>query len=130
MTKEKSQKEFGDLAEEVAAAYLSMKGYEVIYRKFRTRRGEIDLICIHEDYLVFVEVKSTRNMKSVEINYRVDQRKQKRLFLCALDYILKNDVPDGGIRFDVCFLKENSSGEWKINHIVNAFQVDNLTDDI
>ena len=129
MSNQKSPKEFGDQAEDVAAAYLSHRGYEVINRKYRTRRGEIDLICLNNDYLIFVEVKSTRNMSSIEISYRVDVRKQKKLFLCALDYIQKNGTPNGGVRFDDCLLKATSSNEWKINHIIDAFQVDGLADE-
>ncbi len=129
MDKSKSPKIFGDMAEDVAANYLSRRGYEVIHRKYRSRRGEIDLVCLHNNYLVFVEVKSTRKLNSIEINYRVDVRKQKRLYLCALDYIQKHGTPDGGVRFDVCLLKASSGEEWKINHIINAFQVDHLTDE-
>lgn len=42
----------------MAADYLEKKGYRVEERNFRTRFGEIDIICYDKDILVFVEVKT------------------------------------------------------------------------
>lgn len=46
----------GSCYEEVAAAFLVQKGYEILERNFRCRQGEIDLVARHGRYLVFVEV--------------------------------------------------------------------------
>lgn len=48
----------GNKGEELAAAYLEKKGYRIIERNFRTRFGEIDIICWDDQTLVFVEVKT------------------------------------------------------------------------
>ncbi len=50
----------GELGEQAAAGYLQTKGYQIISRNFRTRFGEIDLICRHKGMLVFVEVKTKK----------------------------------------------------------------------
>ncbi|WP_312353675.1 YraN family protein, partial [Aminipila sp.] len=53
----------GFQGEEVASNYLKNKGYQVLERNFRCKMGEIDIIaCIHKT-LVFVEVKTRRNLK-------------------------------------------------------------------
>ena len=40
-----------------AVKYLVDKGYTIVERNFRTRMGEIDIIAMKDEYLVFVEVK-------------------------------------------------------------------------
>ena len=47
----------GTQYEEVAAAYLRDKGYTILDRNFRDRSGEIDIIALCREALVFVEVK-------------------------------------------------------------------------
>ena len=46
------------LGEEIAANYLKNKGYKIIERNFRKGYGEIDIICVRDNVLVFVEVKT------------------------------------------------------------------------
>lgn len=52
---------FGQYAEQLAADYLEKKGFRILYRKFRYKRFEIDLIVSHENTTVFVEVKARKN---------------------------------------------------------------------
>lgn len=48
----------GNKGEELASTYLEKMGYRIIERNFRTRFGEIDIICWDAQTLVFVEVKT------------------------------------------------------------------------
>jgi putative endonuclease len=48
----------GKEAEDYAAKFLSSKGYKVIEKNFRSKFGEIDIIALKGDTLVFVEVKA------------------------------------------------------------------------
>lgn len=50
----------GPLGERLAAEHLERLGYRVIERNHRTRFGEIDLIAVDGETLVFCEVKSRR----------------------------------------------------------------------
>jgi putative endonuclease len=63
----------GRRGERVAAAYLSRRGYTVLAHNARTRRGEIDLIALDRDALVFVEIK-TRRVAAAQHTLRPDQR--------------------------------------------------------
>jgi putative endonuclease len=47
----------GRAGETVAAFYLRAKGYRILDRRVRTRRGEIDIVACRDATLVFVEVK-------------------------------------------------------------------------
>lgn len=42
----------------MAVEFLESKGYLVIERNFRTRFGEVDIVCFDGEKLVFVEVKT------------------------------------------------------------------------
>jgi len=50
----------GRKAEDQAADYLIGEGYTVVTRRYKTRRGEIDIVAMEGEVLVFVEVKSRR----------------------------------------------------------------------
>lgn len=49
--------------EEKAAAYLEARGMKILERNFRCSQGEIDLIGVQGEYLVFVEVKYRQNTR-------------------------------------------------------------------
>lgn len=48
----------GNLGEKLAQKYLKKRGYKVIKNNFFVRGGEIDLVCLYKNTLVFVEVKT------------------------------------------------------------------------
>lgn len=48
----------GEIGEKLAADYLKKQGYKVLSRNFRTKFGELDIICKKGRVLVFVEVKA------------------------------------------------------------------------
>ncbi len=50
----------GRLGEDLAAAHLERLGYTVLVRNHRTRFGELDVVAVDGDALVFVEVKTRR----------------------------------------------------------------------
>lgn len=54
--------ERGLMAEHVAELFLRAKGFEILTRRYKTPHGEIDLIALDHDYLVFVEVKARSSL--------------------------------------------------------------------
>ena len=48
----------GIWAERYAALYLFFKGFRILATRFKTPVGEIDLIAVRNNVMVFVEVKS------------------------------------------------------------------------
>jgi putative endonuclease len=47
----------GRCFEDIACEYLTNLGYRILHRNFYCRGGEIDIIALDGDVLVFVEVK-------------------------------------------------------------------------
>src|SRR5918994_5816775 len=56
-----TRKSSGAWGEDLALRYLTRRGFNLVERNYRKRRGEIDLILRYEETLVFVEVKLRRS---------------------------------------------------------------------
>ena len=52
-----AKQQLGQAAEQAACSYLTRHGLTLIARNFHARQGEIDLIMLDKDTLVFVEVR-------------------------------------------------------------------------
>lgn len=111
----------GQRGEQKAAEYLQQRGYEILHRNYRTRYGEIDLICADKKYLVFVEVKTRSNAKFGAPCEAVTLSKQQKMILTAQDWLTKNPTALQP-RFDVVEVIF-SGGTCRINQIINAFEV-------
>jgi putative endonuclease len=70
--RDQRRRELARLGERVAAAHLSGRGFVILGRNVRTRRGEIDLIALDRGTLVFAEVK-TRRIAARQRTPRADQ---------------------------------------------------------
>jgi putative endonuclease len=55
-----TRKTLGRLGEQLAAEHLERLGWVIVARNHQTRHGEIDLIAVDGDTLVFAEVKTCR----------------------------------------------------------------------
>ena len=66
----------GERGEACAAKYLKRKGYRLIVRNRRHKEGEIDLIVMNKEFLVFVEVRtrSSQDFMTPEMSIRKDKR--------------------------------------------------------
>jgi putative endonuclease len=51
------KKDKGKIGEDIAVKFLSRKGYKILKRNYRYGHGEIDIIAMDKDVLIFVEVR-------------------------------------------------------------------------
>lgn len=65
--------------EEKAALFLKEHGFYLLEKNFRCRQGEVDIIGIHKNCLVFVEVKYRRNERRGMPEEAVGVSKQKKI---------------------------------------------------
>jgi Holliday junction resolvase-like predicted endonuclease len=66
----------GPAGERAAARYLQRLGYRIVARGHRQRLGEIDLIALDGECLVFVEVKTWASDADGDPSHAVEFRKQ------------------------------------------------------
>lgn len=69
----------GDLGETIAAAFLTIKGYEIIDSNYRFARREVDLVARHRGSIVAVEVKLRRGRGFGSAAQAVGPKKLARL---------------------------------------------------
>lgn len=80
----------GQRGEEIASIYLTRKGFRIIEKNFSTRFGEIDLIGINKDRLVFIEVKLKIGDMFGTPEEMVNRRKLLQVQNTATAYMQKN----------------------------------------
>jgi putative endonuclease len=56
----------GIWAEYAAAALLTLKGYRVLNRRWKSRFGEVDLVAVRGKRLAFVEVKQRATLEAAQ----------------------------------------------------------------
>ncbi|HKH09612.1 MAG TPA: YraN family protein [Rubrobacter sp.] len=110
----------GDLGEDIASRYLAQRGYEVVERNYRTRRGELDLISRSGDTLVIVEVKLRRTTAYGDPLEAVTPRKRQAIRLMAEEYLSERDPDFQDLRFDVIGILLRA-GRPEISHVEGAF---------
>src|SRR6516162_5240130 len=83
-----------------AAAFLIAKGYRILFRRFKTPVGEIDIVARRRGVLVFVEVKARERLEDAA--EAIGKRQQSRI-IAAAEFSLAGHPRDasGDIRFDV-----------------------------
>ena len=69
----------GRRGEDIAAAYLEARGYRVIGRNIRCELGELDLVAMQDEYLVFVEVKTRARMTAYHPTLAITAAKKQKL---------------------------------------------------
>jgi len=111
----------GELGERAARKHVQKLGLKFLTANFRSRRGEIDLVCRDGDCLVFVEVKTRSSEEWTRPAAAVDARKRRLLSQTALDYLRGLKNPLVKIRFDIVEVLLASGEVREIRHLRNAF---------
>ena len=86
-----SKVDFGKRGEELAGKMMLAKGYRILERNYRWSHLEIDLIAVHDNKLIFAEVKTRTSSFLGEPYVAVNKAKQRLLIKAANAYILKNN---------------------------------------
>lgn len=92
----------GRAGEDEAARFLEMRGLSVLARNVRAGGGEIDLVAVEGEAVVFVEVKWRRDASRGAPAEAVTAVKRRRLLSAARAWLADN--PSGAareVRFDV-----------------------------
>ncbi len=100
----------GKSGEQVACDALRRRGYEILERRYRTRYGEIDIVCRYRDLLVFVEVKARVGRQFGTALEAVTALKQRRVAAIAGDYLTRRHIAPCHCRFDVVGITYDEQG--------------------
>lgn len=100
----------GRRGERAAERLLKRKGYHVLARNWRSGRDEIDLVCLSEGVVVFVETRTRRKNALVGGYDSITGRKRKALKRVCRSYFAKMRPKPLTLRFDVVEV-EHEDGE-------------------
>jgi putative endonuclease len=112
----------GKWGEDLACAELARRGYAILARRYRTRVGEIDVVCRHGDTLVFVEVKARATDRFGGGAAAVTAVKQRRIVQMAMDFLARSGLTAVPCRFDVVVV-DVEPDRVRVDVFANAFVV-------
>ena len=115
----KSNTSSGHIGEVYASKLLESKGYEVITRNFRSKFGELDLVCLDKDTLVFVEVKTRWSNKFGKPEEAVTPKKLSNIARAGEYFWLLHPTLPKKFRIDVVAL-EVRGGKVVSEKIINV----------
>lgn len=96
----------GRKGEDEAVKFLRSRGYKILGRNYRFKRGEVDVIVWDKrnKELVFVEVKARRSEKFGQPEEAVDENKIRKIQVAMEDYLRRKNF-DGVWRVDCVAIK-------------------------
>jgi putative endonuclease len=92
--------DIGNKAEELAVKFLKKKGYEILDQNYTYGKGEIDIIVLKENWLVFVEVRARSEVSHGFPEQTISKNKARLIIKTAENYIYQKNW-HGNVRFDI-----------------------------
>ncbi len=112
----------GKKGEDIAAAFLEKKGYNILFRNYKCSFGEIDIIAKHKKILSFIEVKTRSTKKYGFPQEAVTPAKQAKISRVALEFVQRYKMENRAARFDVVSVQSLNDG-YEVDLIENAFEL-------
>ena len=112
----------GKFGEDLAFKEIKGLGYKRIIRNYRCPLGEVDLIAMDGDILVFIEVKTRKGGSLAYAKEAVNAKKRRQLSKVALFYMKSNKINEVRARFDVVAVSLDG-GEQQVEVVRNAFEL-------
>ena len=114
----------GAMGEAVALRHLEACGYQVLETNYRCRWGEVDIVTVHDDTIVFVEVRTRRNLSYGTPEESLSRKKIDRLIATAQTYMQACPDPQAHWRIDLISVRVGTKGEIEeMSHLENAVQL-------
>ena len=125
----------GRAGEAVAATFLEKKGMRILKRNFRSRFGEVDIIALDGETVVFAEVKTWAILGIDALEQALSTRKKHKIIETSKFFLsLHREYRYMAIRFDVIFISPKwpertqrpQGSQWPegtqiITHLASAF---------
>ena len=114
--------EHGKEAESLARRHLEQQGLRLLAQNWACKRGELDLVMLDGDTVVFVEVRYRKNTQWGGALGSIDARKRKKVIFAA-QYFLQRESrwAHCACRFDVVTIDGPLKATPQLNWLRNAF---------
>lgn len=122
MSERISTQQRGNAAEALARRHLEQQGLRLLAQNWRCRLGELDLVMLDADTVVFVEVRYRRHSAWGGAAESVDARKREKLSRAAQHFLQQESRwAKYPCRFDVIAINADSQAPAQLDWIQNAF---------
>jgi len=112
----------GRKAESLALDHLQQQGLRLLAQNWLCKRGELDLVMLDGDTVVFVEVRYRQHTQWGGALGSIDARKRQKLVIAAQHFLQKETRwARHPCRFDVVAIEGNTQGCPHLNWLRNAF---------
>ena len=108
----------------VALAYLVSCGWVIEAHRFRLGRHDLDLIIRRHNVVAFVEVKTRRSLRYGSPVESIGWKKRRTIARVAAVWALRNGRWGDSFRFDVVEVLDRSGRPAEVNHIPDAWRID------
>jgi putative endonuclease len=112
-----SNKQIGQIGEDLAVNYLHNSSFVILDRNYRTGRVELDIVAREKNTLVFCEVKTRRTLNQGLPIEAITPTKMEHLRSAALGWLGSHRIRTSGIRFDAIGILYAPNGSHTISHI-------------
>ncbi len=113
----------GLAGEQAAAEALVRLGYRILDCRFRRRVGEIDIVAVDGDVVVFVEVKTRSGTGFGHPAEAITATKRRRMARAAQTYLGRKGREERPCRFDVVEVLAGTGRRMSVRHIEDAFRL-------
>ena len=104
------RRRLGDFGERLARHRLEAEGCTIVATNVRMKAGEIDIVAMDADDLVFVEVRTRRAQPGLAAE-SLDDRKLARMWECAMQYCTSKSKDPERIRIDAVAVDLDRGGK-------------------
>lgn len=115
------RKELGERGERASAAFLEKRGMRIVEKNWHCSYGEVDLIAMDGDTLVFCEVKTRRTTSAGIPEEAITPAKQRRYLKLARVYCSRTHEEYENVRFDAVAIYAFSDSQALLRYVCNAF---------
>ena len=103
--------DFGKQGEDIAAGWLTAKGFDILHRGWRHGRSEIDIIAVRQKVYHFIEIKCSRGKSFGHPEERVGRAKLSRIMRVAAHWLYENHIlSHHRVQYDVLAIQLEADG--------------------
>jgi len=113
----------GERAEDLACEIVKSQGHKILFRNFRCKLGELDIVTQVADFIVIIEVKYRAHNHFSSGLEQVTAQKQRRI-IKATQFLLSRypHLGEYPIRFDVIAFSGELKAQYSYQYVEDAFQ--------
>ena len=116
-----TRRDTGILGEKLARDFLEQQDFQILQTNYRCPEGEIDIVAKQKDSLVFIEVRTKKNLEFGSPEESITPRKMRKLREVAVHYLQNHENLPASWRIDVVAIELDKNNKTsRIELIENA----------